>query len=243
MSDLADLQLKVASYSSQLQQIEAVLNRDPTNEQFLKLKQDLQKVIALTEQLINSRKQDEDTSDNDTDRVAAPQGIGSIRKGAANEIKDDDSCPFQIGDVVEAVTADRPFAAVVKAILPETKECTVKYFEFEAPVNVLFKDLAHISRPALAAHNVTSGYRCQAKFSADQRWYDAVVDSVTEFGFIVTFLNYGNTEEVPLSYIRPMLTKKEKPKEEGSALINIPEALKILPTDTEEVEYTLRIFL
>ena len=40
---------------------------------------------------------------------------------------------------------------------------------------------------------------------------------------------------VPLAYIRGLIPKKEKSKSDGTTLINIPESLKILPTDTEEV--------
>lgn len=40
--------------------------------------------------------------------------------------------------------------------------------------------------------------------------------------------------KVPIAYIRPLIQKQKKEKSEQS-LIKIPENLKILPTDTEEV--------
>lgn len=56
------------------------------------------------------------------------------------------------------------------------------------------------------------------------------------------FTEYGNSEEVPIQYILPVKTSNKKRKKDGDApmgsekgLIPIPEKLKILPTDTEEV--------
>lgn len=77
------------------------------------------------------------------------------------------------------------------------------------------------------------------KFSADQQWYDVTVDAITPHGYMVTYVSYGNSEEVPLEYLRPSgdasgKTAKASQKKVDE-LIKIPESLKILPTDTEEV--------
>jgi hypothetical protein len=55
---------------------------------------------------------------------------------------------------------------------------------------------------------------------------------------MVTYTSYGNSEEVPLEYLKSSTTlpKKEAAKKwDGKTLIPIPESLKFLPTDTEEV--------
>lgn len=106
--------------------------------------------------------------------------------------------------------------------------------------------------------DIKIGFKCQCKYAADQTYYDAVVSflncihksnhlltrtifqvtAITDYGFLVTYTQYGNSEEVPLEYLRQLnnAPKKEaKKKWDGTSLIPIPDNLKILPTDTEEV--------
>ncbi|CAM9143943.1 unnamed protein product [Phaeothamnion confervicola] len=49
---------------------------------------------------------------------------------------------------------------------------------------------------------VTAGQACQAVFREDGQFYEAVVTEVTAYGYRVTFTGYGNSEEVPLEYLR-----------------------------------------
>lgn len=56
-----ELQINLETYKLQLQQVEAALTADATSEELLKLKQDLVEVIALTTELINAQR------DNDED--------------------------------------------------------------------------------------------------------------------------------------------------------------------------------
>nr|CAG4650589.1 EOG090X0GY1 [Sida crystallina] len=50
-----ELRLNLDTYKLQLQQVEAALTADPTNEELLKLKQDLVEVISLTNELISAQ--------------------------------------------------------------------------------------------------------------------------------------------------------------------------------------------
>lgn len=50
-----ELVLSLDTYKLQLQQVEAALTTEPTNEELLKLKQDLVEVIALTNELIKGK--------------------------------------------------------------------------------------------------------------------------------------------------------------------------------------------
>lgn len=54
MGDLEEYQANLATYKAQLQQVEAALTNDPENEELLKLQQDLQEVIDLTNDLIKA---------------------------------------------------------------------------------------------------------------------------------------------------------------------------------------------
>jgi hypothetical protein len=181
---LSDLELKVTSYKHQLQQIILILISDPRNESFLKLKDDLEKLIALTENLISVRRSEliADKLSNDVVSAAAykdasiasaknssvqaesfssvSQPNDNLQKTNANHPS---NCPFFVGDIVEAISGERPFPAVVIGILPDSQECTVKYFEFESPVNVLYTDLKKITPGSLSSQEVSIGLKCQGK--------------------------------------------------------------------------------
>lgn len=53
--------------------------------------------------------------------------------------------------------------------------------------------------PAIAV-----GFQCEAKYYADSRFYACAVTGVTPHGFHVLFSGYGNAEEVPYEYLRPL---------------------------------------
>ena len=61
-------------------------------------------------------------------------------------------------------------------------------------------------------------------------------------GVRVHFQGYGNIEDVPIQYLRPLSASVTKKKEghtvqgNDKGLIPIPDKLKVLPTDTEEVD-------
>mmetsp|Transcript_25669 Transcript_25669/g.57696 ORF Transcript_25669/g.57696 Transcript_25669/m.57696 type:complete len:172 (+) Transcript_25669:3-518(+) len=110
---------------------------------------------------------------------------------------------IQVGEAVEVIGGDRLYTGVVTAIIDQT-EYKVRYFEFPDPVSLPPSSLQRIPPSAgqLAPSEVAVGLRCTCKYSADQAWYEAVVTSVTAHGCIVTYSQYGNSEEVPLAYLR-----------------------------------------
>jgi survival of motor neuron-related-splicing factor 30 len=57
-----ELRLNLDTYKLQLQQVEAALTAEPTNEELLKLKQDLVEVISLTNELISAQCDDDEDS-------------------------------------------------------------------------------------------------------------------------------------------------------------------------------------
>ena len=154
------------------------------------------------------------------------------------------SRPIVVGDVVEVLGGDRPYAGVVIGMIDETT-CRLKYFEFEAEVRLpldsltrlMFTGPSSVTNPEDIQLNTKGIYQC--KYATDQQYYDAIVTALTTYGAQVTYNAYGNSEEVPLAYLKTL--EKTKSKKETSALdkslvpLVIPENLKILPTDTEEV--------
>jgi len=45
-----------------------------------------------------------------------------------------------------------------------------------------------------ASKGLAVGTRCQAIYSVDGNWYDAKIETITDEGFTVTFVGYGNTD-------------------------------------------------
>lgn len=76
-----DLAGNLANYKLQLQQVEAALTTDADNEDLLKLKNDLQEVITLTKELVDSQARSElndADSDDDDDQVSSgPAAAGT----------------------------------------------------------------------------------------------------------------------------------------------------------------------
>jgi hypothetical protein len=110
---------------------------------------------------------------------------------------------FAVGDIVEASSGDRPFAAVVLSVNEDSEQCDVKYYETETAMTVDWKHLSRMPPAAVDLSLVAVGWRCQALYSRDQGWYSAEIERITLHGCVVRFIDYGNREEVPLQYLRP----------------------------------------
>lgn len=104
---------------------------------------------------------------------------------------------------------------------------------------------------------IGEGFKCEAKYYVDGKFYTGTVTKVTDRGFQVLFDGYGNSEEVPYEYMRVLsapaatttstVTTSTAPATAAKATnapakpapaviekaIKIPENLQILPTDTE----------
>lgn len=245
METIHDLRAKLDAYRLQLTQVVTILVSDPENAQFRQLKTDLDTVIKLTEELVKTKEETDGIGASSEPAIVSGQHGSSNNDRTTSAAADADNttrnAPFQVGQIVEAISGDRPYAAVVTAVSPEAGECTLKYFEFETAVVLPFTEIAKISNGSLSSAQVAPGFVGQVKYAADQRWYDATVDRVTEHGYHVIYSAYGNSEEVPLQYIRAPLLKKERPKDEN-ALIAIPDNLKVKPTDTEEVRHSCYMY-
>lgn len=133
------------------------------------------------------------------------------------------------------------------------------------PVSQLYhlSTLINIERAVMSPQDIEVGGVYQCKYSADQQYYNATVDEVYHHkglpqttdntAYVVTYTEYLNKEVVPIEYIRRV------PEDAGSVsassgsnstsivnsaahllpqdeeLLKIPESMKILPTDSEEV--------
>jgi transcription antitermination factor NusG len=208
-----DSQQTIAYYREQLEQVDRVLETDSSNEQYQVLRSNLLDVISMTEQLREAQQRTDTSS----------------------------SIDLVPGDRIEVISGERPYPAVVISVNVESSSCTLKYYEFGTEVTLPLTSLRKITgRGLLPRDRVAPGLKCQCKFATDQKWYDAKIESVTTDGFMVAYVQYGNKEEVPLEYIRPMplssLQGKRNAPEKLEPAVLIPDNLKILPSDTEEVK-------
>jgi hypothetical protein len=214
---MEDPSARIASYKQQLAQIEEYLESDSTNEQYIKLRDDIVHVIELTENLVQA--QHSDLSSANAESNSTTFGVG-------------------VGDRVEVISGERPFAGIVTSVNASEAQCTLKYYEFGTEVTLPFTAMRKISgNGAYRSDQVAPGLKCQCKFSGDQKWYDVSIEEATADGYRVTFTQYGNAAEVPLEYLRPppLSVLQKRAAAEVSTGIVIPENLKIKPTDTEEV--------
>ena len=62
---------------------------------------------------------------------------------------------------------------------------------------------AAMSQRAANATTLKLGERCQALFELDGQWYNAKVAALTDEGYVVTYLGWGNTVKVSLAQVRP----------------------------------------
>ena len=205
-----DLGAKLKTYSDQLGQVEALLEKDPENDEFLKLKQDLLEVTKLTEDLIKYKATGDDKEEEEV-----------VKK-------------FEVGMRCEAMYGEKWYPAVITKM--EFDNFTVIYIGFGNTETV--QDV----RPLVAPHApldptvVQPGFECSARYSGDGKYYNARIDDVTDFGYKVTFTEYGNSEELPLEYLRDRDVVADDDNEMTRApdgTYTIPDHLRVLASDTD----------
>ncbi|KAK9765986.1 hypothetical protein K7432_005247 [Basidiobolus ranarum] len=77
-------------------------------------------------------------------------------------------------------------------------------------------------------HRWTIGDTCQAKWSSDKQFYEAVIVAISGDGtYSVTFKGYGNTEVVSAEELKPISNKTQKKREQTSeAVVDDPTKKK-----------------
>ncbi|RYG69400.1 hypothetical protein EON64_02815 [archaeon] len=256
MESKEDLEEKLRLYNSQVSQVEELLLVDPQNEQFLKLQSDLQQVIELTTTLLvqvltHEGNVHRGTGHDGNDETNANTPDDDNDQYSLGDVDDDEDSlsgstkPLKVGDRVDVTGGAHPFPGIVTGIISDT-EYKVRYFAYEDEVTLPLTCLTRLSG-SLHASDIHIGQTYQCKYNVDQQYYDVVIIAQTERGYVVTYVAYGNKEEVPLEYIRPVMSLSKAPTAIDSAkatdkkssadekkLIPIPAKLKILPTDSEE---------
>lgn len=252
METKKELDDKLVLYKVQLNQVNDLLQVDAQNPQFLKLRDDLDSVIQLTSNLIQQvySNQNDKSSVDDVEDYSVETEKFSIKKQSSYTAK---TGAIVAGENVEVTGGDRLYAGTVVEVINDS-EYKIKYFEFDSivslPVTSLLRmDVNNPPANQLEEYEVSVDMQCQCKYALDTQYYDCVITGVTKHGYNITFTQYGNSEEVPIEYLRNKpeevsafsssgaARKESGPKKTSDGLIAIPENLKILPTDTEEVRH------
>lgn len=120
MESLEDLGSKLSIYKSQLEQVNQLLEVEPTNEQFLNLKDDLEKVISLTETLLTQYNLTSVASSSATAPQHAPvtagKESGAVKVSTVENDDDDEDERYSLGDL-EAEVEEEEDKAIAKVLL------------------------------------------------------------------------------------------------------------------------------
>lgn len=190
---MSDLKEKLETYGEQLEQVEALLQSDPANAQYLKLKEDLVEVRKLTEDLLRYK----------------------------------DDLAFGVGTRCEAVYQDQWYPAVITGMTSEAY--TVVFIGFGNTETVDQNGVRPlVSEETVDPSTIAPGFECSARYSGDGKYYAATVSEITDFGYRVTFTEYGNVEEVPLEYI-----KGGGEVARSADGWKLPDHLRVLASDSE----------
>jgi len=115
---MGDNSEQLVEYRLQLQQVDAALTNDPSNEELTKLKSDLEEVIQLTEDLIAS--QDVDLADDLTEEASASELLLQNSTSLHG--------PWKIGDPCMAIwSVDKEYHPAVIDEVQDDGQCTVTF--------------------------------------------------------------------------------------------------------------------
>jgi hypothetical protein len=125
-----DLEKKIFAYNQQLSQINAVLETDENNEQYIQIQKDLLHLISLTSNLMEAV----------VHSTASEEEHESVMKNPIQK----KNTSVQLHDRIEVKSNDRIYAGVVLEIFDDG-ECNVKYFEYDTIVKLPLTSLMHIT--------------------------------------------------------------------------------------------------
>jgi len=207
------LEARLSSYKEQLEQIDAVLLADPTNETLAKLRGDIVQVIQLTSELLAV--------------TLSGGGTGGGDDAAKDLLKD-----YVAGDIVMAYfEKDNNFqAAEIDAVTSEGN-FAITWLGFPSSSSEVVPE--KIKR--FEGNSFAVGEKVMAIFSGDSLWYESTIGRELDDAYDVTFDKFGNSERVQKTHVKLKAESKEE-KKRKLQIREIPDTLKIMPTDTDAVK-------
>ncbi len=208
-----ELRTKLETFEQQKGQIDELLQKDPINRQFLKLRNDLQHVMALTRDLLKvSEAKEVAAAENNHLPPSTSNGENSLE----SDLKDlgdlDEEEAFALGSRVEVLKKDKWYPAVIEAVLDEGQNFKVVFFgltgaESKADATLLTMRQLKPSKGGLTKSQAIVGTRCIGLWAEDGQWYECVIQELTPHGYSVVFSDYDNEDELPLEYLKEVSTE------------------------------------
>ncbi len=225
-----ELRTKLGTFEQQKGQVDILLQKDPINRQFLKLRNDLQHVMALTRDLLQVSEANEAERKNKEAAMAAaaegavassennglPPPSSSYEEDGQNNLESDlkdlgdlgeEEEAFALGSRVEVLKRDKWYPAVIEAVLDEGQNFNIAFIGFtgaEAKANATLLTMRQLKSPkgGLTKSQAVVGTRCMGLWAEDGQWYECVIEEVTPHGYSVIFSDYDNDDELPLEYLK-----------------------------------------
>nr|CCA28165.1 conserved hypothetical protein [Albugo laibachii Nc14] len=198
-NEIQKLQQRLVKFTEQLEQIYSILGSDPENSECLSLAKDLVEVIRITKEAIESKQQPKENTfaghqQEDTGKDISPETSdpGPEQASGVNVL---------IGTDCEAMHQNTWYPVRVESVQEDSIE--IQYFGFHTKDQINLSQLRDISpvQRRITKQDVQIGMRCLARYYVDNQFYECVIAEETSLGVSVVFDGYGNTEEVPLTYL------------------------------------------
>jgi len=208
---------RLAAYEQQLLGVEKLIALEPNNAQYIKLKEDLEEVIALTKDLV--RVQEKTTSAAADADAAAAGAIGISQGGKKSKEQQkkkqqqqqqqqaDDFVSFDVGATAEAKHTENEVWYPVRILGCDPSEGTyhIQFLTFQSKATISVLQLRKLQGVLVdhvpAEPTLAVGAEVAARYSADRVMYAAQIEAVTPLGYVVVYTAYGNKEEVPAEWI------------------------------------------
>lgn len=210
MADIADLTQRLQDHQDQLGQIEELLRQAPDDAELLKIKSDLEQVIALTEELGGGA-------------LAGKDNVG----GGSSKWKVGDRCTSKWED-------GKYYSAVISEMAED--DIHIMYLDYGNKATVPESTLkAYVPLPT---DQLVKGAMVRAIWADDGHFYDGII--VSDEGndrFMIRFPRFGKKKyEVGAYDVTPRIGNKTAAVAADAPLpetLEIPDSLRLKPTDTE----------
>ncbi|CAK9136550.1 unnamed protein product [Ilex paraguariensis] len=243
--NVEELASNLSTYKEQLQQVRKLLDDDPGNSEYADMEKELGEVIALTEELLATAKQNDNsgldiqTSSDASHSLRHSAGTSPYNRGWKNNFQ----FPLhflEFNIFMKGLGFNFPYSPWFGVLEDGSDSRTISDHFDKFPV----------------------GTKVQAVWSEDGEWYDATIEALTPNGYYVRYDGWGNNEEVDPANIRPVeegavnsLLEAEREAEATKQALkrkvaqaaatdfqsrSLPAKLRIEPDDPEDVKVAKR---
>ncbi|EFA79770.1 putative splicing factor [Heterostelium album PN500] len=228
---IEELKQKIESDKNELQEIETLLEEDPSNEELQLLKDELIDLIKKSNDLLLTRSRE---VTNNISTITTSTTSNNTNDNNYNNSNNNNS-----NDYLSSTSLVQPHKIT-------NDSTTIVNNSNNNNNNNVGNNTANNNSSSSSSMVLSVGTQCEGKYTVDGIWYAAVIDAINKDGtYTVTYTEYGNTESLSVESIRPPTRQKlvQSIQDQSSryttasdSIQSIPKYLKILPEDSEEVK-------